>query len=185
MTNSPALIVRPDVEGALTPAELTWLHQVIERLYDALGCPLESEATIVLTDDEEIRSLNAQWRDVDEVTDVLSFAYQEAEDGHLMPELLGDVIISLPTARRYAEDAKHAEWVGDAAHPVTPWTFPLELAFLISHGFLHLLGFDHEEPEDEIEMRSAEREVFDALIAPERRPRRAEPLVCYEDEDEA
>lgn len=185
MATSPELLVRPDVEATLTPDELAWVEKVIDRLYDALGCSPETEATIVLTDDEEIRGLNAEWRGVDEVTDVLSFAYQEAMDSDLTPELLGDVIISIPTARRYAEDAKHAEWIGEDEHPVSPWNFQFELAFLVSHGFLHLLGFDHEEPEEKAEMRRAEREVFEALIATERRPPRAESLICYEDDLDA
>lgn len=186
MANSPVLLVRPNVADQLSKDDLAWIRKVKNRLYDALGCPQNSEATIVLTDDTEIQELNREWRDVDEPTDVLSFAYQEAEDGFLVPELLGDVIISLPTARRYAADAQHATWIGENGLPRTPWSFQLELAFLLSHGFLHLLGFDHLDPDEERVMRAAEREVFEALIAVRKKPRRQKALSGWEDlEDEA
>ena len=175
--SAPALIIRDEVEAQLTTDERQWLERVLARLYAVLGCPEASEATIVLTDDDEIRELNREWRGVDDATDVLSFAYQEAIDGALVPELLGDVVISLPTARRYAADAKHALWIGEASEAPIAWTFILELTFLVSHGFLHLLGFDHEEPEEERVMRAAEREVFRALIQDDDPPRRATPYA--------
>lgn len=177
--SAPALIVRDEVEAQLTPGERQWLDRVLARLYAVLGCPAASEATIVLTDDEEIRELNREWRGVDDATDVLSFAYQEAIDGALVPELLGDVVISLPTARRYAEDAKHAQWIEAAGGAPLAWSFTLELAFLVSHGFLHLLGFDHEEPDDERVMRAAEREVFRSLIQDDEPPRRTTPYAPH------
>lgn len=178
MPSSPTLIVRPQIKASLSKETLAWVRKVKGRLYDALPCDPNSEATIVLTDDEEIRELNRDYRGIDEPTDVLSFAYQEAVDGDVNPELLGDVVISVPTAARYAESLVHAEWLTGDGPPVQPWTLDLELAFLLAHGFLHLLGYDHMEPEEEKEMRAVEREVFADLIAKRKQPRRA-----FEDED--
>lgn len=184
MPASPELIIRDNVADQLEPKTLSFLRKVIGRLYDALGLEDATEATVVLTDDEEIHALNLQWRDVDEPTDVLSFAYQESENAALTPDLLGDIVISLPTARRYAEGLAHAEWLGGEETPVSPWTFEMELAFLLAHGFLHLMGHDHEEPEDEVVMKALEREVFADLIAPTKQARRIEPAFRYEDEDD-
>lgn len=184
MPASPDLIIRDSIAEQLPPQTLSWIRKIKGRLYDALGLSAMTESTIVLTDDEEIHELNLQWRGVDEPTDVLSFAYQEAENAAMTPDLLGDVVISIPTARRYAESMAHAEWLGGEGPPVTPWTFELELAFLLAHGFLHLMGHDHEEPEDEAIMKPLEREIFASLIAPTKQPRRAEPAYRYEDEED-
>lgn len=174
--NAPALIIREHVHDVLSSEDHAWLERCVLRLYDVLGCADDTESCVVITDDAEVHALNSEWRDVDEPTDVLSFAYQDADDAFILPHLLGDVIISIDTARRYAEDAQHAEWIGGEDTPRSPWNLQYELAFLISHGFLHLLGFDHIEPEDEAIMRPLEREVFDALVQDEEPPRRPSPL---------
>lgn len=174
------MIIRPQVKGQLSKETLAWVRKVKGRLYDALPCDPASESTIVLTDDDEVRALNRDYRGLDETTDVLSFAYQEAIDGMVTPELLGDVVISVPTAKRYADSLVHAEWLTGDGPPVHPWSLDLELAFLLAHGFLHLLGYDHMEPEEEAEMRAVEREVFADLIAKRKQPRRA-----FEDDDDA
>lgn len=176
MSYAPELIVRDEVASHLSADDSAWLQTLLNRLYDVLGCPVESEATVVITDDQEIQSLNREWRNIDEPTDVLSFAYQEASDGFLLPELLGDVVISLPTATRYAQDAQHAERVTKGQATAQPWSIQLELAFLLAHGFLHLLGFDHEEAEEEREMRAAEQVIFEALIDPQP-PQRRETML--------
>lgn len=173
--NAPALIIRENVMDVLSDDERAWIERCIMRLYDVLGCPEGTESCVVLTDDAEVQTLNSEWRDVDEPTDVLSFAYQDADDAFILPHLLGDVIISIDTAKRYAEDAQHAERIGEDTSK-TPWNLQCELAFLISHGFLHLLGFDHIDPEDEAIMRPLEREVFEALVQDADPPRRETQL---------
>lgn len=183
MPASPELIIRDEVRDQLNGATIGWLRKIKGRLYDALGLEDQTESTIVLTDDAEIHALNLEWRKVDAPTDVLSFAYQEAENADLTPDLLGDIVISIPTARRYAEELTHAQWLGSEETPVSPWSFHLELAFLLVHGFLHLMGHDHEEPEDEVIMKALEREIFADLIAEKKRPRRFEPAYRYEDDD--
>ncbi len=100
---------------------------------------------MVLVDDEQMSSLNWQYRRRQEPTNVLAFAMREGEFGEISPELLGDVIISLPTAQREAEEAGIS--------------LDTMISRLLVHGILHLVGFDHEQGEDadrEMEQRSAE-----------------------------
>ena len=87
------------------------------------------EVSILLTDDSEIQSLNFQYRHIDAPTDVLAFAMSEGVDGDLNPNLLGDLVISIPTANRQASCRQHP--------------LETELALLTVHGVLHLLGYDH------------------------------------------
>jgi len=106
----------------------------------------------LIVDDIEIRSINRDYLGRDKATNVISFAMQEGEGAGVQPGLLGDVVISADTAAR------------DAAEAGIP--FERELYFLLLHGVLHLLGFDHERG-TEVEarrMEEREREVF-ALLA--------------------
>lgn len=173
----PELIVREEIEAQLSKEDLAWIERCLRRIYPLLGCPPESEACVVLTDDQEIQDLNRTWRQIDEPTDVLSFAYQDPSDGFVLPHLLGDIILSLETAQKYAKEAQHAEWIGDEQTPIQPWTLQHELAFLIVHGFLHLLGFDHIEEQDEAVMRPLEREIFSKMIHAQDPTPRAERLA--------
>lgn len=89
-----------------------------------------SRVTVVLVGDRAMRELNRRWRGVDRTTDVLSFPQLEGPGGGLHPEELGDVAISVPTARRQAAAAGHC--------------LMAELDRLLVHGLLHLLGHEHE-----------------------------------------
>jgi len=100
----------------------------------------EAAVTIVFTDDAGIRDLNARFRDMDRVTDVLAFPLRD-EDGYL-----GDVIISLERARAQAPRFQNDP--------------EAELARLIVHGLLHLLGYDHHRPQDGRRMKAAERRAL-------------------------
>lgn len=111
------------------------------------------EVSILLVDDSYIRELNRQYRGVDGPTDVLSFALQEETPDVLEPvppeeieEILGDVIISMETARRQAEEYGHS--------------LCREVCYLAVHGVLHLLGYDHLEEVEKKEMRSAEKRIL-------------------------
>lgn len=108
----------------------------------------------MIVDDDQIQVINRDYLDRDKPTNVISFAMQEGEGAGLIPELLGDVVISADTAAR------------DAAEAGVP--FESELYFLLLHGILHLLGFDHERgsAEDAERMEERERELF-ALIKEE------------------
>ncbi len=112
----------------------TWIAQ------PNLGLPpaADYEITLRLTDDAEIQSLNAQYRQIDRPTDVLAFAALEEEiilppEMGSLPLYLGDIIISVETAQKQADVQGHS--------------LSIELLWLASHGFLHLLGWDH--PDDQ------------------------------------
>lgn len=114
--------------------------RILRGAASRLGAP-EGRVAVVFTGDEEIRSLNRAFRGKDRPTDVLSFSDGRAgEDGVLM---IGDVIISVPAARRNARRAGHS--------------LRLETAQLLIHGLMHLLGYDHEV--DGGEMESIERSL--------------------------
>ena len=110
----------------------------------------EAELSIVLGDDAFIHPLNRDHRGKDKPTDVLSFSQREGEGADPEDMLLGDIIISVETAARQAEERGHG-----IAH---------ELRVLIVHGILHLLGHDHED-DDEAEVMEAEERRLLALLA--------------------
>jgi probable rRNA maturation factor len=111
----------------------------------------EGEVTLLVTDDETIAAYNQQYRGVEGATDVLSFAAQEPTPGFVtapeMASYLGDIVIALPFTRRQAAALDR----------------PLidELRLLAVHGTLHLLGYDHAEPEEEAAMWARQ----DAILA--------------------
>lgn len=119
------------------------------------GVPVEDvEISITFVDDEEIRELNAQYRDVDKVTDVLSFPQFESpeelpEEGEI---ILGDVVLNVEQAKRQAEEYGHSE--------------DREIIYLFVHSLLHLLGYDHMEEDEKAEMRGAEEEIMNELGLP-------------------
>lgn len=117
------------------------------------------DVVISLVDDEAIQELNRTYRQKDQPTDVLSFAMQEGtedepdiffetEEAAAADNMLGDIIISVPTAKRQAEEYDHS--------------LQREMAFLAVHGFLHLLGYDHMTEEDEKEMFSRQEAILES-----------------------
>lgn len=112
-----------------------------------------AEVSLMLTDDESIHEMNREYRGIDRPTDVLSFALEEGEEEEIFggPEenLLGDIIISVETAVRQAEEYGHS--------------VEREMSFLALHGMLHLLGYDHMEEEERQEMRAQEKAILAAL----------------------
>jgi probable rRNA maturation factor len=123
------------------------LRSVARRILSASGCP-EARLSILLTDDAGIRELNRDWLGKDRPTNVISFAMQEGEGAGVQADLLGDVVVSVETAAR------------EAAEAGVP--FEHELYFLLLHGILHLLGYDHERGSATAARRMAarERELF-------------------------
>ena len=93
----------------------------------------EENVELLLTDNEEIHAINKQYRNIDRPTDVLSFA--ERESSNPDPKFLGQIIISLDRAQEQADELNQS--------------LEEELRFLFVHGLLHILGYDHEKPEDE------------------------------------
>jgi probable rRNA maturation factor len=152
-----------------------WLRTVMEAaLVEALPQGEPAQVGLVVTDDKTVQELNQQFRGLDEVTDVLSFsashsghwegdpqesdeASPESVDSEELnfvlppgePSPLGEVIISFPQTIRQAQERNG---------PVEQ-----ELALLIIHGVLHLVGYDHMEPEDEAQMQAKERSALAAV----------------------
>ena len=148
----------------LSAADQAWFRRKLEALPACSSQPESVEATVLLTDDEEIRQLNRDFRGYDKPTDVLSFAMQESEDASVTPDLLGDIAVSVETARRMVGSGEHRARVCEELGRETPWGEREEVLFLIVHGYLHLLGYDHATTRDEREMKAAERKVFFRLM---------------------
>lgn len=119
------------------------------RVLEGLGLP-EAELSVVLVDDEEMAGLNLRYLGRSGPTNVIAFSMLEGEGGHISPHLLGDVVISLDTARREAREAG------------IPWEE--RLAALMVHGVLHLLGHDHELGTAEARRMEAEEQRLAALL---------------------
>ena len=117
-------------------AEATLLDQ------NAQAC----EISVMLTDDSQIQKLNSDYRQTDKPTDVLAFAMREGIDGELHSELLGDVVISLATAKRQADE--------------NDYTLDAELARLTVHGVLHLLGYHHQTQDEEEIMFEIQKRIL-------------------------
>jgi probable rRNA maturation factor len=123
-----------DVEVAArfrSEVDETWLGDVVARVLAAEG--VAAGVSVVVTGDARVRDLNRRYRDEDKRTDVLSFSQREDAGEFVVPPeepaRLGDVVISLPAARRQAKQAGHS--------------LEREIALLVVHGLLHLLGYDH------------------------------------------
>lgn len=106
------------------------------------------ELSIVLTDDDRLQELNRDYLGIDAPTDVLSFPASET-DPQTGARYIGDILISVPRARSQAEAG---------GHPVES-----ELQLLVVHGMLHLLGYDHAEPEEKARMWKVQAEVLESL----------------------
>lgn len=142
------------------------LRRRAEEILQRLERP-DDELSVVLVSDTAIRRLNRDWRGKDAPTDVLSFAMAEGEFGEVNPGgVLGDVIISVETAERQA--AARDEELGGAGYGIDE-----ELAFLLVHGVLHLLGHDHEDEEEARAMEAQELALFSAWSPLAPRPHHA------------
>ncbi len=117
----------------------------------------DCELSILLTDDDQIQKLNRIYRKKNRATDVLAFSQNEGEHADRGGRLLGDVVVSIPTARKQAGAAKR-----DLAS---------ELTMLLAHGLLHLLGWDHDTPESDRRMRAETRRLCIAASAAACAPR--------------
>ncbi|HUV75240.1 MAG TPA: rRNA maturation RNase YbeY [Dehalococcoidales bacterium] len=140
--------------------EAAWLRSVAEQVLVARGTGADVELGLVITSQERVKRLNKDYRGKDAPTDVLAFYMTSAGEGNdaessgfITPpdglRHLGEVIISYPQAVLQAEEHQHS--------------VKRELAILIIHGVLHLLGYDHEEPEPGDEMRAREKEILSQI----------------------
>jgi probable rRNA maturation factor len=121
----------------------------------------ESELSLVLSDDDQLHQLNKIYRGKDKPTDVLAFPMREGDFGRLhagLPAgLLGDVIVSVPTAKRQARAAKKE--------------LMAEITMLVAHGLLHLLGWDHDTAAKDRAMRAETERLVAAALEADAKPR--------------
>ncbi|MCM3040512.1 rRNA maturation RNase YbeY [Paenibacillus motobuensis] len=138
---------------AISDELIALLDKLLQKAGEAEGVT-EGEVALTFVDDENIHELNRTYRGIDRPTDVLSFAMQESLDDELeivyevdddeadqldaMTDVLGDIIISVERAQQQSEDYGHS--------------LNREIGFLFVHGFLHLLGYDHQDEASEAEM---------------------------------
>lgn len=151
------------VRGALRPAERARLRRRIARMVVAAGraegSRRELEVALRLTDDATIHQLNRAYRKKDRPTDVLAFALREGKGGALHPHLLGDVVISVDTARRQARrrgprSQRSPRGRETRSNRMTGSALAGEILFLAAHGLCHLLGYDHRTDAEEAEMNA-------------------------------
>jgi len=125
------------------------IKQTVQVILDALDCP-DGEISILLVDDPQIEELNQQYLNRQGSTNVIAFAMREGEFSDLSPHLLGDVVISADTAHKEGEAAD----IGLQSRFVQ----------LLIHGILHLVGYDHENDEQEAQEMAAKSEEILRLI---------------------
>ena len=149
--------------GVDVPFEDEWFGRIAHHTAAVAALATEAAAVLLLADDAALRRLNRAYRGQDVPTDVLAFAHQPEREG--APEFvappgtplhLGDVAISVARARRQAAALGH--------------TFERELAYLLVHGLLHLLGHDHEVDADQAGMRRLEEAALAAAGLPRAGP---------------
>ena len=138
------------------------VNKMVVSALDFENCPYETEVSVTFVDDEEIRKINSEYRGIDKSTDVLSFPFNEFEiPGNFddieesvdafNPEtgelLLGDIILSTDHIVEQAIEYGHSE--------------TRELAFLVVHSMLHLMGYDHMVDEDRVIMEERQRKILE------------------------
>lgn len=105
-----------------------------------------AEVSVVFVDDDEMKHLNRNYRGANKATDVLAFPMNEGRFAAINPELLGDIVISVPAARKQSDQRAHS--------------LEKELSLLLIHGLLHLLGYDHQTAKEEMIMKELEMEYM-------------------------
>ena len=154
MPEEVEIFVEEKFRGAM---DVGWAKKIVRQILKAEGLAPPYEVSLVFTDSETVQQLNRDYRGLDEPTDVLAFymlpqkgtdsSFALPPDGVTRP---GEVIISYPQAIEQAKEQEHST--------------ERELALLIVHGILHLLGYDHEEAEEESKMRAREREILERCL---------------------
>jgi len=132
--------------------DLDGLKVVLQTAARTMNVPEKTVTVVTLTGDENLREYNSRYRGLDEPTDVLAFAARERPTDMRFQappgteDWLGDIVISVPRARRQAKEA---------GHPVND-----EVRLLAVHGFLHLLGYDHAEDAEEATMTALTKRIL-------------------------
>lgn len=146
------LVDGPSATGAWSAIAEGVLPRALALLAERGEAPGRGEVSVSLVDDQAIRELNRVYRGIDSPTDVLSFSQLEGTQipaGNLPPDYpvpIGDIVVSIPRMRQQAVDYGHSD--------------ERELGFLLVHGLLHLLGYDHDDPGDARAMRAVEEDIL-------------------------
>ena len=128
------------------------LDEYMDKLYDLLAFALKREKlenvefNIIFVDSEKIHEINREYRNIDRVTDVISFALEDNMELELDHRVLGDIYICVNRAHEQAVEYGHS--------------FLREISFLMIHGLLHLLGYDHMEPDEEKIMFGKQEDIL-------------------------
>ena len=132
------------------------IKTVVKTVLKEEGIVQDLEVYITLTHNDNIQKINAEHRNIDKPTDVLSFPMFERDEipnlkknNEAIETMLGDIIVSVEKVREQAEEYGHS--------------FKRELAYLVTHGMLHLLGYDHMIDEEKEQMRKREEEILEKL----------------------
>lgn len=148
----PVLVSNLQEEAPVSDELVKIVERVVRETLVSEKYDAGAEVSLVFVDDPYIQSLNTEYRGIDRPTDVLSFAMLEGEELAAAGDeevVLGDIVISLPTAKRQAVEYAHS--------------LEREVGFLTAHGCLHLLGYDHQTDADRQIMREKEEAVLARL----------------------
>ncbi|MBH9967494.1 rRNA maturation RNase YbeY [[Bacillus] enclensis] len=141
-----------DETGQLSDKETGMINGILNFAAGKEEVEEGSEVSVTFVSNERIQEINREYRDKDQPTDVISFALEEMGEDEIeivgadMPRVLGDIIISVERAKEQAEEYNHS--------------FSRELGFLALHGFLHLLGYDHMDKQDEKVMFQRQKDIL-------------------------
>ncbi|MDF2536235.1 MAG: rRNA maturation RNase YbeY [Bacillales bacterium] len=144
-----------DEASVLKESQIELIEKLVHFIGEQENLVEGTEVSISFVTNHEIQQLNKEYRDKDMPTDVLSFAMEEMGEDEIeifadgMPTMLGDIIISVDKIQEQADDLGHS--------------FDRELGFLVTHGLLHLLGYDHMEPEEEKSMFEKQQILLDTF----------------------
>ncbi|WP_332237814.1 rRNA maturation RNase YbeY [Sporolactobacillus sp. KGMB 08714] len=133
-----------------------WVIRLIDHAAEILNLEGEIECSLTFVRNPMIQEINRTYRGIDRATDVISFALEEMEEGEVPilpeegePRVLGDIVVSIDKAREQAEAYDHS--------------FERELGFLIIHGLLHLLGYDHTTKAEEEKMFGLQEDILSSF----------------------
>lgn len=144
-----------DETNSISEETVALVGKVLKSAADQLAVKDGCEVSVTFVTNDAIQEINKTYRNKDVPTDVISFAMEEMGEGEIavidadIPTMLGDIIISVERATEQAESYQHS--------------FERELCFLAVHGFLHLLGYDHETEEQEKEMFGLQETILQAF----------------------
>lgn len=127
-----------------------FIKRISERVLDKLQIDKNLKVSVLVTNDCEIRSINKDYRNIDKPTDVLSFPQFDKIEDIMDGALLGDIVISIDTLKKQANENEI--------------DVKREAAFLIIHGFLHLLGYDHIDEGEEEVMYDLQENILKSLV---------------------